>query len=131
MPQDAASGGDAARWGRETAAKIGRLLGARMDGPGNEGTLDGRRCSIKCLRASTGTMNVNRSTLDRVAVVIATLQNVDGTYSLHAVEPDWLLAKSTPATAGSGRGRAVKISRRTLSSTPTMRIVTTDELART
>lgn len=110
MAQDRSSGAEAWRYGKETAARIARILGVRPNGPGNEGDRQGHRRVIKCARRRTSKIGVYYTTLGRVAEIIAILEGEDGSCSLYTLSTDWFRAHMGPA-AGSGAGRSGVVTR--------------------
>jgi hypothetical protein len=88
MPQDAQSGGEANRWGRETAKAIAQRIGAvPVSETSNEFALHGRLITIRSARKGNASVGVTYDMLDRVDSVLAVFQREDGTFDMYEMSP--------------------------------------------
>ena len=89
MPQNRETGAEANKYGRETAKKIARLLGAeRLANNSNEVRYDGKHCVIKCARGKNFYIGVTTKMLKRIENIIAAFEDGDGSYELYELSPD-------------------------------------------
>lgn len=87
--QSKQSGARANAWGRETADKIAKHLGAKKINPtANEYTLNDQALTIRCARSATNTVGVTYKMLDRISSVIAALENDAGEFDLYGIKPE-------------------------------------------
>lgn len=83
MAQDTNSGRDAGKWGRETAGRLAKALGATgFGGRTNECALGAKRVVIKCAARKTTTVGVTPAMLDRLDTVIAAFETDDESFEL-------------------------------------------------
>jgi hypothetical protein len=88
MSQDRSSGAAAAAWGIAMARQIAREIGASIPtGVSNECLLSGKRTVIKCAAAATDSVGVSFKMLDRLEVVLAAFQHVDGSFEIWTITP--------------------------------------------
>jgi hypothetical protein len=86
--QNQQTGAAAAQWGRETAKRLARALGASIPiGGSNECKLDGQPIVIKCAAATTDSVGVTFAMLKRVARIIAAFQTSDSTFEVWSLTP--------------------------------------------
>ena len=86
--QSRESGARANAWGRETADKIARQIGAKKINPNaNEYRLDDQTVTIRCARSTTNTVGVTYKMLERIDRVIAALENDAGQFELYSLSP--------------------------------------------
>lgn len=100
--QSKKSGARANAWGRETADKIAKTLGAKKINPNaNEYKLNDQAVTIRCARSTTNTVGVTYKMLDRISSVIAALENDAGQFDLYAITPE-MYSKEMRATRSKG-----------------------------
>ena len=105
MPRDTDSGGRAARWGRETAARLASSLGASDPAAAsNECVLGGKRIVIKCAAPKTDSVGVTYKMLDRLDEVLGAFQLDDGSFELLGLTPTHF-RDGMRDSAGSGAGK--------------------------
>lgn len=86
--QNQQTGAAAAQWGRETAKRLAKALGASIPAGGsNECILDGKPVVIKCAAASTDSVGVTFQMLKRVALIIGALQTSENTFDVWSITP--------------------------------------------
>jgi hypothetical protein len=89
MPQDHDSGAAGDAFGRETAPRIAKAIGATMPGTaGNEALLDGRRVVIKSARSQTSSVGVTYQMLERLDSVIGAFQRNEGAFEIISLPAD-------------------------------------------
>ena len=89
MPQDRISGARANRYGRTTARKVARQIGAvSLSANSNEFKLKGKRVTIRCARVKTNQLGTSYKLLERVKSVIAALEQENGEYELYEITPE-------------------------------------------
>lgn len=88
MPQDRKSGAAANLYGRETAAKITKLLGTKLiSSNSNECKLNGKRVVIKCSKKNTKCVGVSYQMLKRLDAIVAAFETERGMYDLYELSP--------------------------------------------
>jgi hypothetical protein len=113
MPQDQASGAAASAWGRETAKKIARAIGATVPtGSSNECSFNGESVVIKCAAAATDQVGVTYKMLPRLTLVLGAFQREDGKFDLYALDPKVYDANERPTQSqGRSAGRVGNVRR--------------------
>ena len=102
MPQDRDTGAAANEYGRETARKIAKKIGApELQGSSNECALDGERIVIKCARLGTTSIGVTYRMLDHLDGILGAFELADGTYDLFVLEPG-VVRENMSATRSKG-----------------------------
>lgn len=87
--QNRMTGAAANQFGREAAAKISKLLGAkRISGRSNEVLYDSKRAVIKSAHLRNIYIGVTLKMLERLDLIIAAFETLDGDYDLYALKPD-------------------------------------------
>lgn len=108
MPQDHESGAAASAWGRETAIKIARAIGAtEPSGLSNECRLNGDPIVIKCAAVNTDQVGVTYRMLPHLRFVLGAFQQPDGSFDLYSLTPEEYAANQRPTRskgASAGRG---------------------------
>lgn len=114
MPQDRESGAAASAWGRETAIKIARAIGAtEPNGLSNERRLDGDPIVIKCAKANTDQVGVTYKMLPNLRYVLGAFQQPDGTFDLYVLDPrDYASNQRPTRSRGASAGRVGKVRRK-------------------
>jgi hypothetical protein len=88
MPQNRESGARANEYGRETAQKIAKGVGAKpISKTSNEFELQGRKITIRCAKHSTDSLGVTYKMLKRVDAIFAALEQEDGKYEIYELSP--------------------------------------------
>ena len=88
MPQDRLTGAIANKFGKETAAKIAKLLGAKkVSINSNEVQYKGKRMVIKCAHLKNFYIGVTLKMLKRIDLIIAAFENEDGGFDLYELRP--------------------------------------------
>jgi hypothetical protein len=86
--QNQQTGAAAAQWGRETAKRLAKALGASIPtGISNECILDGQPVVIKCAAATTDSVGVTYSMLKRVARIIGAFETSENTFNVWSLTP--------------------------------------------
>jgi hypothetical protein len=103
--QQTGAGGD--RFGRTTAPKIAKAIGATMVRKGsNEATLNDRRIVIKCAAPGTVSVGVSKKMLVRLDGVLAAFQQQDGSFTLISLPAlDYAVAMKDTRSKGRSAGR--------------------------
>lgn len=102
--QDRESGQAANRWGRAMAKAVAKVLdGKPLSSRTNEMEYEGAVWVVKSAHYKTLYIGVPVAVLDRVAGVIAVVEEHDGDFSLYKVAPDWFRAHMRPSSAHEGR----------------------------
>lgn len=114
MTQNKQSGANGNAFGRETALKIARALGATMTRKGsNEATLAGRRIVIKCASRSTQSVGVSHKMLPTLDAVIGAFEQADGAFDLFLLDAGIYQALMTPTRSkGASAGRVGMVNKR-------------------
>jgi hypothetical protein len=114
MTQDQESGAAASAWGRATAIKIARAVGAtEPNGLSNECRLNGDLVAIKCAATNTDQVGVTYRMLPHVRFVIGAFQQPDGSFDLYSLTPEEYAASQRPTRSkGASAGRVGKVRRR-------------------
>lgn len=107
LPQDRESGAAANKFGRETARKIAKAIGAKMvETNSNRCTLDGRNLVIKCARLKTSYIGLSYKMLDQIEGIIAAFENERGAYDLYQLKAAGMMSRLRPtASTGPAAGR--------------------------
>lgn len=113
MPQDRASGAAASHWGRETAKKLAKIIGATIPtGSSNECSLDGDRIVIKCAAPATDQVGVTYKMLPRLKYILGAFQRDDGSFDLYKLDPQIYNETERPTRSmGRSAGRVGKVRR--------------------
>jgi hypothetical protein len=114
MAQDRDTGAAANEFGRETAPRIARMIGATMLGStSNEATLDGKRVVIKCARQRTTSIGVTYLMLDNLDQVIGAFEQGDGSFTLYALPASRFRAEMRESQSrGASAGKVGLVSRK-------------------
>ena len=114
MTQDQESGAAASAWGRETAVKIARAIGATdPNGLSNECRLNGDAIVIKCAAVNTDQVGVTYRMLPHLRYVIGAVQQPDGSFDLYSLTPEEYAAGQRPTRSkGPSAGRVGKVRRK-------------------
>jgi len=109
MTQNAESGAAAAKFGLETAALLGGVLGAtKLKKNSNEFEYKGQRVTIRTGRKSTTDFGVRYDMLDRVQLVIAGFEVAASEYELWAISPETFKEHMRDSPTGKGRTGLVR-----------------------
>lgn len=114
MTQDQESGAAASAWGRETAIKIARAIGATApNGLSNECRLNGDPIVIKCAAVNTDQVGVTYRMLTHLRYVVGAFQQPDGSFDLYSLTPDQYAESQRPTRSrGASAGRVGKVRRK-------------------
>jgi hypothetical protein len=115
MPQNKASGSAAARWGRETGARLGLSLGGSpMSRVANEFSLKGRRIAVKTAKSRTRSVGVTYLVLNRVDDVYAGWETNAGEFEVWSLPASLFKSNMRPtASRGPSAGRVGIVNRAT------------------
>jgi hypothetical protein len=118
MPQDKDTGAAGDAFGRDTARKVAKAIGATMARPGsNEADRAGRRIVIKCAKAGNNQVGVTYSMLARLDAVIAAFQRSDSRFDLYELASAVYQQQMSPTRSlGSFQGKGGMVSRATFES---------------
>lgn len=106
MVQTTQSGAAANTFGRETAPKIAREIGAAMTGPqSNEAILDGKHVVIKCAGKHTTSIGVTYTMLKKLDAVIGAFQHKTGAYQVFSLPAAVFAANARDSASASAHGR--------------------------
>ena len=113
--QDQTSGARANHWGRDTAQKIGQILGAKsISNKSNEFDLDGNRITIRCAKSRTNRVGLYNTMRDRVTFVIGAFQTDEGYFHLLRITPsEWKTHAHGASPSNPNIGRISFVSRST------------------
>jgi hypothetical protein len=114
LPQDRESGAAASSWGRDTAKRIAKAIGATPPtGASNECSLAGQRIVIKCAKLATDQVGVTYNMLPRLAYVLGAFEREDGAFDLYRLDPQVYDARERPTRSrGRSAGRVGKVRRK-------------------
>ena len=102
--QDRNSGQAANQWGRAMAKAVAKVLGGKpLSSRTNEMEYEGGVWVVKSAHYKTIYIGVPVTMLDRVAGIIAVLEEHNGDFSLYKIAPDWFKAHMRPSPAHEGR----------------------------
>lgn len=102
--QDRDSGQAANQWGRTMAKRVAKVLGGQpLSSRTNEMNYEGGVWVVKSAHYKTIYIGVPVALLDRVAGIIAVLEEHNGDFSLYQITSDWFRAHMRPSPAHEGR----------------------------
>ena len=115
MPQDRESGAAGNEFGRTTAPRIAKAIGARDVGStGNEFQLDAKLVAIKCARPKTSSVGVTYKMLDRVESILGAFMGDDGVFDVYEISSDDFKAHMRPSRSqGASAGKVALVARNT------------------
>ena len=88
MPQDRESGKRANEYGRKTAKRIAKEIGAIcISKTSNEFRLKNRKITIRCAHYRTNDVGMSYKMLERIDAVIAAFEQKNGQYKLYEISP--------------------------------------------
>ena len=115
MPQDRESGAAGNEFGRTTAPRIAKAIGATGVGStGNEFRLDSKSVVIKCARPKTSSVGVTYKMLDRVEAVLGAFMGDNGVFDVYKITRADFEAHMRPSRSkGASAGKVALVARRT------------------
>ncbi len=115
MPQDNVTGAAANEWGRETARRIAREIGATMNDPtSNESILNGKRIVIKCASQKNNSVGVTYTMLEGIELIIGAFQQDDGSFELWTLnQEDFRSRMRATRSQGASAGKVGIVRKRT------------------
>jgi hypothetical protein len=104
MTQNRETGAEAARFGHEAAALIGKKIGAKkLTRNSNEFELNGQRVTIRTARQGNHQVGVLYDMLERVQSVIGAFEIVPNEFELLSLAPEVFHAEMRDSNTGDGR----------------------------
>lgn len=118
MPQNQLTGAAGNAFGRDTAPKIARAIGATMSRPGsNEAHWKGRRVVIKCAKYGNNRVGVTYQMIETVDAILAAFQRSDGRFEMFELDPQtYQRTMIETRSTGPSAGKVGQVSRATFQS---------------
>ena len=106
MPQDRASGAEAAAYGREMGRALAHLLGAKLVARGsNEVVWQERRAVIKSCRLANTSFGITAAMLRRLEVALVAIEGNGGSYDVYELPIERFRRGMRDSLSGAADGR--------------------------